>query len=184
MPTAMLIITLMNAFSPGTPEDVISEMIIAQRTDFVARQQPANFIRDRGGVIRPVALHEKDRGFVSRPGHFLERGHHHKKPRAFAVLDDSRQMEIVLQHVQHLPDFHFSGSRVDIVDQDVVGILEIVTLENGESARHRAKRIRLDAVDDFQAVHGIELARAPARPTARMAAPAACSRWRWAWARR
>ncbi len=71
-----------------------------------------------------------------RARHFLQRGHQHEQPRALAVLDDAGHMKIVLQDVQRLPHLDLLGSRVHVVHQNVVRVLQL-------GARH-ARRIRPD----------------------------------------
>ncbi len=108
-------------------------------------------------MVGAVALDEKHRSLVARAGHFLQRGHQHEKPRAFAMLDHAGHVKIVLEYVKCLPNFDLLRSRVNVVHQNIVRVLKLGSFMHHEPAGNCAERIGLDAVDDVEPVYGIEL---------------------------
>src|SRR5262249_20911700 len=51
----------------------------------------------------------------------------------------------------------FLAARVNVVDENVVGLLEIVPIQKRESAGDSLEFVFVDAIDDIEAIDGVEL---------------------------
>src|ERR1700723_4127032 len=93
-------------------------------------------------MVGAIALHEEDGRLVAHTRHLLKRRHQDKKTGALTVFNDARDMEVVSENVQGLAHAHFFGLGVDVVDQDVVRPLEIVSGVKKKNPRDKPKNPR------------------------------------------
>ncbi len=68
------------------------------------------------------------------------------------MLDDSGHVKVVFENVKGLIYFHFLGAGIDVVDQDVVGVPQVMTGMKNETAGNRAEGLGIDSIDDVEAI--------------------------------
>src|ERR1700687_21487 len=92
-----------------------------------------------------------------RANQVLQRGERNEKPSAVAVLDDCRDMPVVIQkriRITHIKVFRFSGP---VIDKKIVGSLHIVTLKENKTAGNIAEALPINPINHVDTPAGIEL---------------------------
>src|SRR5260370_15559457 len=92
-----------------------------------------HFFHDVFGVLWACAFQEKDAGFVPSTHQFLERGERHEKARPLPVLDDPRNMPIVLENSVRPSRLYLFHSRRNVVHENVVRAFQVVSLKEYKS---------------------------------------------------
>ena len=103
------------------------------------------------GVFGARAFQKKDAGLVPGAHQFLERSERHKKTRALPMLDDSRNMPIVLENSIRLSRLYLFHLRCNVVHKNVVRTFKIVPLKEYKSAGDGPKAFRINSINDFHA---------------------------------
>ncbi len=85
------------------------------------------------GVTGFGALDEKDGGLVLDLKEVLCRVQGNKEPRPFAMFDDATHVKVVIQQGNRLPHFDVVRPGIQIVHQDVIGVLERPAIVIGEA---------------------------------------------------
>src|SRR5258708_33800965 len=105
-----------------------------KRADGVAGKIMVHFLHHVFSVFGARAFQKKDAGLVPGAHQFLERRERHKKSRALPMLDDPRNMPIVLENsirLSRLYLFHLSGN---VFHKNVVRSFNIEPLKEYKSS--------------------------------------------------
>src|SRR5260370_1631792 len=96
-------------------------------------------------------LYKEDAGFILRAPQFLQSCQRNKESGALPVLDDSRDMPVVLENTKSLSRLNLFCFRGNVVYKYVVRAFQIVPLKKDKSARDSSKALLLNSVNEFHA---------------------------------
>src|SRR5271157_761123 len=128
-----------------------------ERPNRMIGKQILDFGDDVFGVIGVRALYEEDGGLIVGADKILQGGEGDEQARALAVLNDSRNVPFVIEEIISVANLHMLGLGLPIVHQNVVGVLQIMALQEDKAAGDVAERLGIDAPDGFHAARRVEL---------------------------
>src|SRR5208283_2510353 len=128
-----------------------------ERPNRMIGKQLLDLSDDVRGVIGVRAFYEEDRGLIMGANEILQCGEGYEQARALAVLHHSRNMPFVIEEMIGVANLDVLGFGLPIVDQNIVGVLQIMALEEDKAAGDVAERFGVDAPDRLHATRGVEL---------------------------